>query len=128
VVSTALPPHNGTVSVLLCAAEMPARRPSKAKTRAMLSRAVVHVRAAVPVRTFMRQSLYLTPASDYHLQLAAQVGATDITAPFPGPELQQLQAVVGNAKRFGLTVSVIERHLPHEKIVNNLVRGSQLRR
>jgi len=36
----------------------------------------------------MRLGLLLTPASDHHLSLAAQVGATEIVHPYPGTDLK----------------------------------------
>lgn len=95
-----------------------------------------------PSRTFMRLSLFLTPMSDHHLALAAQVqcvcpncrlpfchsrfraqvGCSDIVSRYPGSKFEDLKTVVDKAAAKGLKVSVIERYLPHDQIVHNKVR------
>lgn len=71
----------------------------------------------------MRIASVLTPLSDYHLQLAAQVGVTDVVVRYPGPEPEALQAPCEQARRFGLQVSVVEGYLPME----NLILGNDQR-
>lgn len=71
----------------------------------------------------MRIASVLTPLSDYHLQLAAQVGVTDVVVRYPGPEPEALQAQCEQARRFGLRVSVVEGYLPME----NLILGNDQR-
>jgi mannonate dehydratase len=65
----------------------------------------------------MRLASVLTPLSDYHLRLAAQVGVTDIVTRYPGPDPDALAAVCDRVRQFGLQVSVIEDHLPIENII-----------
>ena len=69
----------------------------------------------------MRIASVLTPLSDYHLQLAAQVGVTDIVVRYPGPDPAVLQAQCDQVRRFGLRVSVVEGYLPME----NLILGNE---
>lgn len=65
----------------------------------------------------MRIASVLTPLSDYHLQLAAQVGVTDVVVRYPGPEPATLLAQCEQARRFGLEVSVVEGYLPMENLI-----------
>jgi mannonate dehydratase len=65
----------------------------------------------------MRLASVLTPLSDYNLQLAAQLGVTDITTRYPGRDPSALAAVCEQAARFGLRVSAIEGYLPIENII-----------
>jgi mannonate dehydratase len=71
----------------------------------------------------MRIASVLTPLSDYHLQLAAQVGVTDIVVRYPGPDPAVLLAQCEQVRRFGLRVSVVEGYLPME----NLILGNDRR-
>jgi len=65
----------------------------------------------------MRIASVLTPLSDYHLQLAAQVGVTDVVVRYPGPDPATLLAQCEQARRFGLEVSVVEGYLPMENLI-----------
>ncbi len=65
----------------------------------------------------MRLASVLTPFSDYHLQLAAQCGVTDVVARYPGPEPDALLALRDQAARFGLRLSVVEGYVPMEHII-----------
>ena len=51
-----------------------------------------------------------------------QIGATDVVARYPGSNYEDLEAVCKKTQDFGLRLSVIERYLPHSKIVHNTVR------
>ena len=66
----------------------------------------------------MKLALLLTPMSAHHLALAAQIGATEIVGTFPSTDLDALKLQCDLAKGHGLTISVIERHLPHDKLVH----------
>ena len=66
----------------------------------------------------MRIALFLTPLSDHFLRLASQIGVTDIVMPYPGLDLNALLTQCQRISEFGLKVSVIERHVPHDKIVH----------
>jgi mannonate dehydratase len=75
----------------------------------------------------MRLASVLTPLSDYNLQLAAQVGVTDIVTRCPGPDPAELAAVCERVRRFGLRVSVIEGYLPIENsILGNVRRDAEI--
>lgn len=66
----------------------------------------------------MKLSLFLTPISDRFLAWAAQIGVTDIVAPYPGRDLAVLREQVDRVASFGLKLSVIERHVPHDLLVH----------
>src|SRR5688572_17846483 len=65
----------------------------------------------------MRLASVLTPLSDYNLQLAAQVGVTDIVTRYPGRDPAELASVCERVSRFGLRVSVVEGYLPIDDII-----------
>ena len=67
----------------------------------------------------MRLALMLTSMSEHHLQLAAQIGVTDIVAPYPGTEREPLQRQCAQVLEHGMQITVIERHIPHDKLVHN---------
>ena len=67
----------------------------------------------------MNLALMLTPMSEHHLQLAAQIGVTEIVAPYPGTKLEDLQRQADQVREHGLQITVIERHIPHDKLVHN---------
>ena len=66
----------------------------------------------------MRIALVLTPLTDTHLALAAQVGASDIVARYPGTKREDLLNLKDRIARFGLRLSVIEGYIPHDLIVH----------
>ena len=68
----------------------------------------------------MRIALVLTPMSDHNLQLAAQVGATDIVGRFPGTKREDLRALCDRVASYGLKLSVIEGYIPHDRIVHGM--------
>ncbi|MAE62545.1 MAG: mannonate dehydratase [Planctomycetaceae bacterium] len=68
----------------------------------------------------MRIATVATPPSDHNLQLARQIGVTDIVGRFPGLQLESLIALRDRIARFDLRLSVIEGYIPHEKIVHGL--------
>ena len=67
----------------------------------------------------MRLALLLTPMSKHHLALAAQIGVTDIVATYPGTDPDTLARQCDQAAEHNLKISVIERHIPHDKVVHN---------
>ncbi|MFT5402597.1 MAG: mannonate dehydratase [Verrucomicrobiales bacterium] len=67
----------------------------------------------------MKLALFLTPMSDHHLALAAQIGVTDIVAPYPGTDPDDLIQQCERAAKHDLKITVIERHVPHDKLVHN---------
>ena len=76
--------------------------------------------------SFCRPALLLTELTDANLRLAAQCGATDIVGPCPGVADGALQALCDRIKAHDLRLSVIERFVPHDKIVRGLP-GAQVR-
>ena len=64
----------------------------------------------------MRLTSVLSPLSTANLRLASQCGVTDIVTRYPGPQLDDLLLVKEKAESQGLRLSVIEGHLPIEKV------------
>ncbi len=64
----------------------------------------------------MRLTSVLSPLSTANLRLAFQCGVTDIVTRYPGPRLEDLLLVKEKTESEGLRLSVIEGHLPIEKI------------
>ena len=64
----------------------------------------------------MRLTTVLSPLSDENLRLASQCGVTDIVTRYPGPRLDDLLRVKEKAESQGLRLSVIEGHLPIERV------------
>jgi mannonate dehydratase len=68
----------------------------------------------------MRLAMIVTPMSDRNLQLAAQVGVTDIVTIYPGLQLKPLLDQKRRIESFGMRLTHIERKIPHLKFVHNL--------
>ena len=81
-----------------------------------MAQKTVTARRALP----LRPALLLTELTDANLRLAAQCGATDIVGPCPGFEPGALEGLVDRIASFGLRLSVVERFVPHDKIVRGL--------
>lgn len=73
----------------------------------------------------MRLAMLVTPESDRNLQLAAQVGVTDIVTIYPGLELKPLLDLKGRVESFGMRLTHVERKIPHLKFVHNLLGRDQ---
>lgn len=69
---------------------------------------------------FMRMSLLLMEPTDHNLRLAKQVGVTDIVLSYPGSSPEAVMAVNETVAKHGLRFSVIERLVPHSKIMHGL--------
>ncbi len=72
----------------------------------------------------MKISLLVTPFSDENLQLAAQVGATDIVSTYPGLRPDVLLGIRERVNAWGLRLSVIERHVPTLDFIHGTERCS----
>jgi mannonate dehydratase len=68
----------------------------------------------------MRLAMLVNPLSDENLQLAAQVGTTDIVCIYPGLEPSTLLALKARVEVFGMRLTHLERKIPHLKFVHNL--------
>ena len=68
----------------------------------------------------MRLGMIVTPMSDRNLQLAAQVGVTDIVTMYPGLDLRALLETKRRVESLGMKLTHVERKLPHLKLVHNL--------
>ncbi len=60
----------------------------------------------------MQIALLITPFSDRHLELAAQIGVTDIVSTYPGLELDALLRTKRQVQSHGMNLSVVERYVP----------------
>ena len=68
--------------------------------------------------------MVLTPPSEHHFRLVAQVGATDFVARYPSVSTgAALRAEIERAASFGLKLSVIEGYLP----MNDVIHGAPQR-
>jgi len=65
----------------------------------------------------MRIALVATPFTDHNLQLASQIGVTDIVVRYPGSRPEDLAPLCEQVQRHGMAVSVVEGYLPIEKVV-----------
>eukprot|EP01065_Artemidia_motanka_P028605 TRINITY_DN3405_c0_g1_i1.p1 TRINITY_DN3405_c0_g1~~TRINITY_DN3405_c0_g1_i1.p1 ORF type:complete len:350 (+),score=54.84 TRINITY_DN3405_c0_g1_i1:55-1104(+) len=70
-------------------------------------------------QSFLRPTLLMGDMSDHNLRLAAQVGATDIVAPYPGPGWEAMKGLRDRIASFGLRLCAIERLWPHDAIVHD---------
>ena len=68
----------------------------------------------------MRIALLVTPFSDENLQLAAQIGVTDIVSVYPGLDLGQLLQIRDRVESFGMKLSAVERLIPTLRFIHNL--------
>jgi mannonate dehydratase len=68
----------------------------------------------------MRIAMLVNPTTDQNLQLAAQVGVSDIVCIYPGLEMKPLAEFKRRVESFGMRLTHCERKLPHLKFVHNL--------
>ena len=65
----------------------------------------------------MRIALVATPFTDHNLQLASQIGVTDIVIRYPGCHIEDIEPLCQQVIRHGMKISVVEGYLPIEKVV-----------
>jgi mannonate dehydratase len=68
----------------------------------------------------MRISMIVNPFIERNLQLAAQVGVTDIVLTYPGLDPKSLLAAKRLVESCGLRLTHLERKIPHLRFVHNL--------
>ena len=68
----------------------------------------------------MKLAMLVNPFTERNLQLAAQVGVEQVVVPYPGLDPDALPGQAKMVEAFGMRLSVIERKLPHLKIVHDL--------
>ena len=68
----------------------------------------------------MKLAMLVNPFTERNLRLAAQVGVEQVVVPYPGLDPNALPKLAKRVEAFGMRLSVIERKLPHLKIVHNL--------
>jgi len=72
----------------------------------------------------MRIALVLTPPTDHHFRLDAQVGAEDFVARYQSVDtFEKMQAMQARAESFGLRLCVVEGYLP----TGEIIRGTEKR-
>jgi mannonate dehydratase len=65
----------------------------------------------------MRIAMVVTPFNDQNLQLARQIGVTDIVVRYPGSQVEDLLPLCQQVEADGMSVAVVEGHLPIDRIV-----------
>ncbi|MCB1097728.1 MAG: mannonate dehydratase [Verrucomicrobiae bacterium] len=71
--------------------------------------------------------MIVNPLTDINLQLAAQVGVSDLVAVYPGPGTAPLLKLKQQAEAAGLRLTHLERKVPHDQIVHGLAgRDAQI--
>lgn len=65
----------------------------------------------------MRIALVVTRMTDENLQLAAQVGVSDIVGRYPGPRREEMGRLCDRVERHGMRLNVIEGYVPHGDVV-----------
>jgi D-mannonate dehydratase len=68
----------------------------------------------------MKLSMIVNPFTERNLHLAAQVGVEEIVLPYPGPGLQPLLAARRMVEAAGMRLAIVERKIPHLKMVHGL--------
>ena len=68
----------------------------------------------------MKLSMIVNPFNERNLQLAAQVGVSEIVLTYPGPGLAPLLAARQTVEAAGMRLTHLERKIPHLKFVHNL--------
>ena len=64
--------------------------------------------------------MIVNPFNERNLQLAAQVGVTDIVLTYPGLELEKFRQARRMVESAGMKLTHLERKIPHLKFVHNL--------
>ena len=78
--------------------------------------------------TSIHPAVLLIEQSDANMRLVAQCGAQELVAPYPGDDFEAtLPALCARAAANGLTLSVIERFIPHQKILQDLPGRDEVR-
>lgn len=68
----------------------------------------------------MRLSMIVNPFTDENLQLAAQMGVTDVVTVYPGLDPNALLDIKEKVEAQGLKLTALERKIPHLKFVHGL--------
>ncbi|MDA0969571.1 MAG: mannonate dehydratase [Planctomycetota bacterium] len=68
----------------------------------------------------MKLAMLVNPFTERNLALAAQAGVEEVVLPFPGPGLEPLRAARRNVEAAGMRLTVLERKIPHRRLVHRL--------
>lgn len=78
--------------------------------------------------SLMRIALVVTPPTEHHLRLAAQIGVTDIVLRYPGLELDPILKARDHIASLGMRLTIVEGYIPHDEIVHGRAnRDAQIR-
>lgn len=73
----------------------------------------------------MKIALLITPFSDENLALAAQIGAEEIVATWPGLDPAELVETKRRVESFGMKLGVIERYVPTLEFIHGTEKAAQ---
>jgi mannonate dehydratase len=68
----------------------------------------------------MKLSMIVNPFTERNLEWAAQVGVEEIVLTYPGPGVAPLQAARAMVESQGMRLAIVERKIPHLKMVHGL--------
>ncbi|MBL6831828.1 MAG: mannonate dehydratase [Pirellulales bacterium] len=68
----------------------------------------------------MKLAMLVNPFTERNLALAAQAGVEEVVLPYPGPGLEPLRAARRNVEAAGMRLTVLERKIPHRRLVHRL--------
>jgi mannonate dehydratase len=68
----------------------------------------------------MKLAMIVNPFTEHTLQLAAQAGVEEIVLPYPGPGVAPLLAARRMVEAAGMRLAIVERKIPHLKMVHGL--------
>ena len=65
----------------------------------------------------MRIGMVVTPFNADNIQLASQIGVTDLVVRYSGSRVEEIEPLCRQAERHGLKISVVEGYLPMDHVV-----------
>ena len=68
----------------------------------------------------MQLAMIVNPLTEHTLQLAAQIGVEEIVLTYPGPGVAPLLAARRMVETAGMRLAIVERKIPHLKMVHGL--------
>ncbi len=68
----------------------------------------------------MKLSMLVNPFTEQNLALAAQVGVEEVVLPYQGPGVAALQTARHAVEAAGMRLTVLERKIPHRRLVHRL--------
>jgi mannonate dehydratase len=68
----------------------------------------------------MKLSMIVNPFTERNLAMAAQVGVEEVVLPYPGPGVEPLLTARRQVEAAGMKLTIIERKIPHRRLVHHL--------